>query len=121
VLNSYAQKVGGGNIPILQGLQQVYGSTVQGSQAVAGFKAQLQAVRQAWSAIEGTDGTAAIPDNVTASQLTQIQQQLKTDAQNKVSGFQNQLKTLQGGSSTGGVTGAPTITTPSGLVINPNF
>lgn len=99
VLNTYAKAVGGGNIPILQGLQQTYGSTAQGSQAVAGFKSQLQAVRSAWTAIEGGDGAIAIPDNVTADQLTQIQQQLKTDAQNKVTGFQNQFANV-GGNST---------------------
>lgn len=102
VLNSYAQAIGGGgNSPIIQGLQQFYGSTVQGTQAVAGFKAQLQAVREAWTAIEGGDGTAAIPDNITAAMLKQVQQQLKIDSQNKVTGYQKQLDTLKnaGGSN----------------------
>ena len=104
VLNSYTKGFSS-DTPILSGLSQLYGSTAQGNEAVAGFKAQLQAVRSAWAAIEGTDGATAIPDNVTGIQLSQIQQQLKTDAANKVAGYQNQLKTL---SSTSG--GAPTTT-----------
>lgn len=104
ILNSYASAVGGGNTPVIQGLQQLYGSTAQGSQAVAGFKAQLQAVRQAWTAIEGGDAMQAIPDNVTAAQLTQIQQQLKNDVKNKITNLTNAKNNLSGNSS-GGSTG----------------
>lgn len=103
VLNNYAKGIGA-NTPITSGLAQLYGSTAQGNQAVAGFKAQLQAVRSAWQAIEGGDATLGIPDNVTPAQLTQIQQQLKTDAQNKTTGFQDQINKLKGTSS-GGSTG----------------
>ncbi len=107
VLSSYANAVGGdGTVPILQGLQQLYGSTAQGSQAVAGFKAQLQAVRQAWGAIEGGDPNAAISDNITPQQLNTVQQQLKADAQNKVTGYQNQLNQLGNTSSSNSSTGS---------------
>jgi hypothetical protein len=112
VLSSYAGQVGGGNIPILQGLQKLYGSTAQGNTAVAGFQAQLQAVRDAWQAIEGGDPTSAIPDNITAQQLTQIQQQLKTDSQNKITGYQNQLSQLQSGGNNN--SNNQTTSTPSG-------
>lgn len=98
VLNNYAQGIGA-NTPITSGLTQLYGSTAQGSQAVAGFQAQLQAVRSAWQAIEGGDPTAAIPDNVTPSQLSQIQQQLKTDSQNKLTSYQNQNNNLMNSSN----------------------
>lgn len=98
VLNSYAQGIGA-NTPIAQGISQLYGSTLQGSQAVAGFKAQLQAVRAAWAAIEGGDPVAGVPENVTPAQLTQIQKQLKTDATNKQAGYQNQLDSLASSSS----------------------
>lgn len=104
ILNSYASAVGGGNTPVLQGLSQLYGNTVQGSQAVAGFKAQLQAVRQAWTSIEGGDAMQAIPDNVTAAQLTQIQQQLKNDVKNKINNLTSAKNNLNGTSS-GGSTG----------------
>lgn len=106
VLNSYAQGINA-STPIASGLAQLYGSTAQGSAAVAGFKAQLQAVRNAWDTIEGGGSASAIPDNVTPQQLTQVQQQLKTDVQNKTTGYQQELSFLNGSSgSTGNTSGA---------------
>lgn len=107
VLNNYAKQVGGGDTPILKGLQQILGTTVQGSQAVAAFQAQLQAVAQAWTAIEGTPP----PDwtNITANQLVSIQNQLKQDVKNKIAGFQSQINNLAGGQTgtTGGSANDP--------------
>lgn len=108
VLNSYAQGIDA-NTPISQGIQKLYGSTVQGLQSVAGFNAQLQSVRAAWKAIEGGDPIGGIPDNLTPVQLTQIQKQLKTDSQSKITGYQNENeKLISGGSSnsSGSSTGA---------------
>lgn len=103
VLNSYAQGINA-STPIASGLAQLYGSTAQGSAAVAGFKAQLQAVRNAWDTIEGGGSASAIPDNVTPQQLTQVQQQLKTDVQNKTTGYQQELSSLNGSSGSTGST-----------------
>lgn len=108
VLNSYAQGIGA-DTPITSGIAQLYGSTAQGNAAVAGFKAQLQSVRNAWDSIEGGGSSTAIPDNVTPAQLTQIQQQLKTDAANKITGYQNENASLSNqGSSSSSTSGSST-------------
>lgn len=101
ILNSYAQGFAG-NSPIVNGITQKYGTTAEGNNAVAGFQAQLQAVRQAWTNIVGGDAAAAIPDNITPDQLSQVQQTLKNTAQNNVAGYQKQLGSLSGSSATGG-------------------
>ena len=99
VLNSYAQGFAG-DTPILNGIQQKYGTTLQGNQAVAGFQAQLQNVRSAYSALfPGSDPTQTIPDNITPNQLTQVQQAIKTASTNAVAGYQSQLDKLKGSGS----------------------
>lgn len=99
VLNSYAQGFAG-DTPIVNGLSQLYGTTVQGNEAISGFKSQLQNVRAAYQAITGGDPVAAIPDNITPNQLKQVQESLKTTAANNVTGYKNQLGQLQSGTST---------------------
>lgn len=103
ILNSYANQGGAtGDTPILIKLQQAFGQTVGGgdSPAVAGFKAQLQAVRSAYQAITGGDPNQAIPDGITPNQLKVVQDSLKATAQNNVAGYQKQLKGLSGSSTT---------------------
>lgn len=112
ILNSYAQGFAG-DTPVTNGLKQKYGTTVQGNQAVAGFQAQLQSVRQAWTNIVGGDAVSAIPDNITPNQLKQVQQALKNSAQNNIVGYQNQLRSLQGGGNSGG--GGSTPNDPLGI------
>ena len=111
ILNSAAQGIGT-DTPILSGLTQLYGSTAQGSQAVASFKAQLQSVRNQYDQIVGGGSQTAIPDNITPNQINQVKQQLQSAAQNQITNLQgvnNQLSN-QGNSSgssigsTGGTT-----------------
>lgn len=97
VLQSYAKGFGG-DTPIVNGLKQLYGTTVQGNEAISGFQAQLQSVRAAYQSITGGDPTAAIPDNITPNQLKQVQDSLKITAQNNITGYQNQLNGLKNGS-----------------------
>lgn len=99
VLSNYAQQLGGGDTPILQGLKQLLGNTAQGSQAVSAFQSQLSAVRALWSAVGGAPDK--IPDNITSAQILAIQQQLKTQVGIQTAAYQNQLdKLLKGNSST---------------------
>ena len=105
VLNSAAKGIGT-DTPIISGLTQLYGSTAQGNQAVASFKAQLQTVRNQYDSILGGGSEQAIPDNITPAQINQVKQQLQSAAQNQITNFQNANNQLssQGGSS-GGSTG----------------
>ncbi len=98
VLNSYAQGISS-DTPILRGIQQKYGSTIEGNQAVAGFQAQLQNVRSAYQSITGGDPIAAIPDNITPAQLSQVQNALRSTAANNINSYKQGLSGLQGGSS----------------------
>lgn len=98
ILGSYAQGFAG-NSPIINSIKQKWGSTVQGNNAVAGFQATLQQIRQQWSDIVGGDATQAIPDNITPDQLKQIQQSLSSGIQNKRAGIQGQLDKLTSGTS----------------------
>ncbi len=84
-----------GNVPIIKGLQQLLGTTAQGSTAVAGFQSQLQAVRQAYTDLVGGDATQAIPDNVTGDQLSQIQKTLEDTANNNLTNLTTQEKSAQ--------------------------
>lgn len=90
--------------PILSQLQQAYGQTVGGQDApaVAQFKSQLQAVRQAYTNLGLGDGAQAIPDSVTPSQLTQIKQSIDSSVANNLNGWQSQLNNLKGGNSSSG-------------------
>lgn len=107
IASSYAQKVGGGNVPILQGLQKLAGTTVNGNQDVSGFQAELQALRNAWDSIEGGGSATAIPDNITGDQLNQQKATLQADAQNKLTGYKNQLTQLQTGGQSNGSSNDP--------------
>lgn len=106
ILNGYAKGFGS-DVPILNGLTQLYGNTLQGNQAVAAFRAKLQDVRNEYQQITGGDGTAAIPDNVTANQLAAIQSSLSSTAQNSVTGYKNQLGQLQNGGASAGSANDP--------------
>lgn len=101
ILNNYAQGFGE-NVPIANALIQKYGTTVQGNEAVAGFRAQLDQVRAAYQAITGA--VPNIPDDITPSQLKQVQQALNNTVKNNITGYKNQLDTLKttGSGSTSG-------------------
>lgn len=108
ILNDYAKGFAS-NVPFTNGLRQLYGTTAQGDNAVAGFLAKLQDVRFAYHSITGGDATSAIPDNITPSQLQQVQQSLNSTATNNVTGYTKQLNSLTnsgGGSSSGSNSGS---------------
>ena len=101
ILNSYAQGFGG-DTPIINGLKQKFGTSIQGNEAVAGFQAQLQSVRSAYQSITGGDPISAIPDDITPNQLKQVQQALSSTAQNNITGLKAQIGTLGGGTQSSG-------------------
>ena len=97
-LNSLAQQGGvDSNSPILGTLRQKLGSTVEGNNAVAGFKAQLESVKQAYKDITGNEPN--IPDDPTPSQLKTIQDALNKAVKNNLTNYQKKLNDLKGGSN----------------------
>lgn len=119
--------VNDGNVPILNAIQQNVSRGLASNEAVVNFKSILQSVRDQYASILGggtvTDAGRAealslIPDDISLSALQSVGQNLKSDATNRISGIQNQVKTLTSSGSSAGSDG--TVKTAVGNV-NPNF
>ena len=113
------------NVPALNLLQQNINKGLTSSSAVINFRNTLATVRSQYAQILGGGTTTvdsqnraqeAIPDNISLGALQSLEQQLRAEGINRIAGIDNQIKSLVGGTNNAG-----TITTPSGLVINPNF
>lgn len=99
------------NVPALNRLQQNVQRGLASAEAVALFRATLESVRSQYASILGggtvTDAGRAsanqqIPDDISLSALMALEQQLMSEAQNRVAGYQNQIGSLTGGGSQSG-------------------
>lgn len=101
ILNTYTQQLGlPANIPIIQGLRNLFGSTLEASPQVAGFRNQLNQVRaMAQSLGIPSEG---ITENMLPSQLAEVQKAIKDTLELRLINLQQTLGGLQG---TGGTTG----------------
>ncbi len=103
------------NIPAINALQQSAQRGFTSSSAVINFQNTLATVRAQYAQILG-GGTAtvdsqnraeqAIPADISLGALQSLEQQLKSEANNRVQGINEQIQTLSGqGSTSGGTTG----------------
>lgn len=98
-------------VPALNRLQQNVQRGLTSAAAVALFRSTLESVRSQYASILGggvtTDqsrnaAAAQIPDDISLGALEAIEKQLRYEAQNRVSGYQNQISSLTGGGNAGG-------------------
>lgn len=105
------------NVPALNTLQQNVLRGLTSNSAVVNFQSTLAAVRSQYAAILG-GGTVtvdsqnraqqAIPDNISLGALNALRIQMRNEAQNRITGFQQQINSLinTGGNSGGGSGGS---------------
>lgn len=99
------------NVPVLNTLQQNVQKGLTSSSAVTSFQALLQSVRSQYATILGggtssvealQEAQSLIPDNISLGALDSLGTNLKSDAQNRIMGIQQQINTLNNGSSNTG-------------------
>lgn len=101
------------NVPILNTLQQNVQRGLTSSAAVTNFQSLIQSVRSQYASILGggtvtvealQEAQSLIPQDISITALQALGQNLKKDAQNRVTGINEQIKTLtgRGGASTSG-------------------
>lgn len=96
------------DVPALNTLQQNVMKGLASNAAVINFQSTLATVRSQYAAILG-GGTVtvdsqnraqqAIPDNISLGALKSLEQQMKQEAQNRITGNQQQINSLTGGTS----------------------
>lgn len=98
------------NVPILNTLQNNLNRGLTSSEAVTLFRNTLSTVRNQYATILGggqaTDMSRGIaqeqiPDDISISALQALEQQLKSESQNRVVGLQQQIQSLSGNSGGG--------------------
>lgn len=94
------------NVPILNTLQNNVKRGLTSSAAVANFQSLIQSVRSQYAAILGggtvtvealQEAQSLIPSDISLSALQSLGQNLKSDAQNRIVGIDQQIQSLQGG------------------------
>ena len=95
------------NVPVLNTLKQNVAKGLTSNAAVVNFQSLLQSVRSQYATILG-GGTSSvealqeaqqlIPDNISLAALESLGTNLRSDAQNRVAGIQQQVGSLTGGS-----------------------
>lgn len=99
------------NVPVLNTLQQNVARGLASNEAVINFKNTLAAVRSGYAQILGGGTTTvdsqnraqdAIPDNISLSALQSLGEQLKSEAQNRIQGIDQQIRSITGGGSNSG-------------------
>lgn len=107
------------NVPVLNRLQQNVQKGLASKDAVVNFQALIQSVRGQYATILGggtssvealNEAQSLIPDNISLGALDSLGKNLKSDAQNRVAGIQQQIDALNHGSngSTGNSGGGST-------------
>lgn len=104
------------NVPILNTLQNNVNRGLTSSAAVANFQSLIQSVRSQYASILGggtvtvealQEAQSLIPNDISISALESLGQNLKSDAQNRVAGLNQQIQALGGGANaTGGTSTA---------------
>lgn len=92
-LSSYTKSINA-STPIEAGLRNLYGSTLQGNQAIAGYQTQLASIRAQYEQITGASGLEAFPDNMTPQTLSQKIRAFNDNIKNIQTGYENQLNKL---------------------------
>jgi len=99
------------NVPILNTLQNNVNRGLTSSAAVANFQSLIQSVRSQYAAILGggtitvealQEAQQLIPNDVSISALQSLGANLKSDAQNRIVGINQQISSLQGGGGNSG-------------------
>lgn len=99
------------NVPALNALQQNVAKGLTSNEAVINFRNTLAAVRAGYAQILGGGTTTvdsqnraeqAVPDNISLGALQSLGQQLKNEATNRITGIDQQIKTLTSGSTSSG-------------------
>ncbi len=82
------------NVPIVSGISQLFGNTIQANQYVAQFQSQIASIKSAYKELTGAEPDISM--NSTPQQLTQILNTLDASVQNTLTGQKRQLNQLSG-------------------------